>query len=59
VLQHNIQHKTRLVYRSDKLQVYLQLFDKLIKTPGPFTGEALESWQSLEAYNYFMSGHVQ
>ena len=30
----------------------------LIKTPRPYTGEALETYKSLDAFNYFLSGHI-
>ena len=38
---------------------YPSIYNYLINTPGPFTGEALKSYKSLEAYNYFVSGHVR
>ena len=38
---------------------YKCIYNYLIKTPGPFTGEALESYKSLDAYNYFVCGYVQ
>ncbi|KAG0425942.1 hypothetical protein HPB47_026935 [Ixodes persulcatus] len=31
----------------------------LLFTPSQFTPETLEAYKSLEAYNYFVSGHVQ
>ena len=34
------------------------IYNYLIRTPGPFTGEALQAYKSLDAYNYFISGHV-
>lgn len=37
---------------------YPAIHNYLIKTPGPFTGEALEAYKSLDAYNYFLSGHI-
>jgi hypothetical protein len=37
---------------------YTAIYDYLIKTPGPFTGEAFEAYKSLEAYNYLMSGLI-
>ena len=37
---------------------YHGLYNYLIKTPGPFTGEKLEAYKSLEAYNMFTCGHV-
>ena len=38
---------------------YKSIYNYLIKTPGPYTGEALEAYKSLDAYNYFVSGHVK
>ena len=38
---------------------YGQLYRYLIKTPGPFTGEDLDAYKSLDAYNYFISGHIK
>ena len=37
---------------------YGSIYNYLIKMPGPFTGEALEAYKSLDAYNYFISGHA-
>ena len=37
---------------------YHAIYHYLVKTPGPFTGEAMEAYKSLDAYNYFISGHV-
>ena len=38
---------------------YAQLYRYLIKTPGPFTGEDFDAYKSLDAYNYFISGHIK
>lgn len=38
---------------------YPELYNYLINTPGPCTGEALRAYRSLEAYNYFVCHHVQ
>lgn len=35
------------------------VFTYLLKTPGVFTGETMDNYKSLEAYNYFISGWVE
>ena len=37
---------------------YGAIWNYLIKTPGPFTGEAMEAYKSLDAYNYYKSGLI-
>ena len=38
---------------------YIDLFQYLVNTPSPFTMENLKAYKSLEAYNFYLSGHVQ
>ena len=38
---------------------YACIYNYLINAPGPFDGAALQAYKSLEAYNYFVSGHVK
>ena len=38
---------------------YRDVTEYLIDTPSHFTKEALKAYKSLEAYNYFICGHVQ
>jgi hypothetical protein len=38
---------------------YKDIYNYLIKTPGLFTGKALESFKSLDAYNCFVCGLVK
>ena len=35
---------------------YGNLYNYLIKTPGPFTEESIDAYKSLEAYNFFYCG---
>ncbi|XP_078610518.1 uncharacterized protein LOC144881370 [Branchiostoma floridae x Branchiostoma japonicum] len=35
------------------------IYTYLIEAPGPFNGEAMKAYKSLEAYNLFISGHVR
>ena len=48
---------------SDPTQIpptqYACIYNYLINAPGPFDGAALQAYKSLEAYNYFVSGHVK
>ena len=37
---------------------YPTIYNYLILTPGPFMGEALQAYKSLDANSYFISGHV-
>ena len=37
---------------------YGHIFSYYISRPGTFTQEELLSWKQMDAYNYFMSGHV-
>lgn len=39
--------------------VYGDLYSYLIETKGPYTKEKLKAHKSLDAYNYFCSGHVR
>ena len=38
---------------------YADLYNYLISTPSEFTHKSLKAYRSLEAYNYFLCGHVQ
>ena len=38
---------------------YGHIFSYYISRPGTFTQEELLSWKQMDAYNYFMSGHVR
>ncbi|XP_033118596.1 uncharacterized protein LOC117118188 [Anneissia japonica] len=38
---------------------YPDIYSYLVETPGVFTKEAMKSYKSLEAHNYFVSGWVQ
>lgn len=38
---------------------YVDLLDYLINTPSEFTKENMKTYKSLEAYNFFLNGHVQ
>jgi len=38
---------------------YGDLYNYLIKTPGPYTKESMDAYKSLEAYNFFYCGHVR
>ena len=35
------------------------VYNYLINTPSSFSGESLKAYKSLEAYNFFICGHVQ
>ena len=37
---------------------YGDLYNYLIKMPGPFTKESMDAYKSLEACNFFYCGHV-
>ena len=37
---------------------YGNLYSYLIETKGPYTKEKLNAFKSLDAYNYFICGHV-
>lgn len=38
---------------------YVDLYVYLVHTPSEFTHESLKAHKSLEAYNFYLSGHVQ
>ena len=38
---------------------FADIYHYVIHTPSEFTHESLKAFRSLEAYNYFVSGHVQ
>ena len=38
---------------------YGDIYQYLVETPGPYTRDNMKAYKSLEAYNYFQSGHVQ
>ncbi|XP_057296778.1 uncharacterized protein LOC130625692 [Hydractinia symbiolongicarpus] len=38
---------------------HMDLYVYLIHTPSEFTNESLKAYKSLEAYNFYLSGHVQ
>lgn len=38
---------------------YLDIYNYLVNTPGPCTGEALRAYKSLDTYNYYVCGHVK
>ena len=40
------------------LQLSMAIFFYFIERPGVYTQQELLQWKSLEAYNYFKSGHV-
>ena len=38
---------------------YVGIYNYLIESKGHYTNESLKAYKSLEAYNYFASGHVR
>ena len=39
--------------------MYGDVWEYLVETPSEFTGEKMKTYKSLEAYKYYLAGHVQ